>query len=237
MNTVNGKDVFLWVFSGGAYILTACGKSLSMEFDVEDIAVATEDSGTDNDYVAGFSDGSVTFEGLVTIDDATKYQFDDWVDTRRVRHQLKVVFTDTAGNILQYEFAAKARKVGATSEVKSKVSSSLDLKICGPVSRTKIVNDLPSSGGSYVSGAQAKADWWNTTPGTNYVNGLSVNKGYDVYGATILMVWYEGTQYDFIGYTGTPTERQCVYNNSTQKLVFHSGLQHQAGATATILFE
>lgn len=236
MNVVKGKDVFLWVFRSGAYVLTACGKSVSMEFEVEDIPIATESSGSDNDYVSGFSDGTVSFEGITTIDEDTKYQFEEWVDNRRARHQTKIVFTDSAGNILQYEFASKVRKVAGTGDVKSLAGTSVLLKICGAVTKTKVLSG-GGSGSAPSSGAQAYADWWTTTEGTNYIEGPSANSSYTLTGKKILMVFREGLQYDFVGYSGVPVGRQCRYDNSAERILFDTDLPFNPNETVTVLFE
>src|SRR4051812_47566642 len=111
MTPINGKDALMYVFRDSAWVLTVCAKQVSIEWEVEDINIATVDSGTDNDYVAGFSDATASIDGLVTIDEVSRYQFHEWVRNRRSIHRIKIVLTNSFGDYLQYEFRAKIQRI------------------------------------------------------------------------------------------------------------------------------
>lgn len=139
---VRGKDAFLWVERDGDYILTVCAKSIGFDVDVEDINTSTVDSGTDTYYKAGYSSATVTLESLGTLDELAKYQFEEFIENRRVIHQLKLVYTNTFGDVLQYIFKAKVRSISMGADVKAFLNGSITLAVCGPLTKTKVINGI-----------------------------------------------------------------------------------------------
>jgi hypothetical protein len=89
----------------------------------------------------------VSFDGLATLDETTKYQFYEWIRNRRVVHRMKMIFTDPLGNVLQYEFAAKFQRISVSNDVKTLSGASFTMKVCGKLIETIVVN-VSSSGGS-----------------------------------------------------------------------------------------
>lgn len=147
---IRGKDVFMWVQRSGDYVLTVCCKSIGMDYDVEDIPTATKGSGTNNDYKAGYSDATLTMESLSTIDQLPRYQFWEFIENRRQKHQVKIVLTNTYGDILQYEFMAKIQRIGWAADVKARVPNSLSMKVCGDITSTVIYNALQDSDDEFI---------------------------------------------------------------------------------------
>jgi len=233
MTPIKGKDAFLWVFKDGSWVVTVCAKTTSLEFDVEDIETTTVDSGTDRDYIPGYSDGTVGFEGLNTIDETTKYQFHEFISNRRVIHRCKMVLTDSAGRIVQYEFLAKVQRISLTNDAKTFSSNSLTLKLCGAVTETLVVTPSSSSGGS---AGRIVEDHWTTTPGATSLTGASVKYGYepnDIY--ELLDVERDGVG-AFIITSGTPANNECKLDVSGNKVDFNTNTPFNPGEKVKMIF-
>lgn len=106
MSYVRGKDITIaveGVSGSGDFDFSACGTNFSTERTAEKINITTADSGKENEYEGGATDGTGSVEGLITLDELTKFQYEDWVAAIGTKKRVQIDYTDTYGDRLRYE--------------------------------------------------------------------------------------------------------------------------------------
>lgn len=152
MTPIRGKDVFVWVKRAGVYILTVCSKTCSFDLEQDEIATATVDSGTDETFKPGYSRFMFSMSSLKTIDTLGRYQFYEFIQNRRTVHEMKVVFTNRYGDILQYEFNAIVKSCNMASDVKTFTNADLTMRVTGtPVGVLTIEGGILDSNLDYIT--------------------------------------------------------------------------------------
>lgn len=137
MTDIQAKDVFLQVKVGTTYKYVGCMQSLNIRHNVEDIEITTVDSGTDRDYVAGFSSAEGSFGAITTIDSLSKYQYEDFVSDRRLVKDYRIMITDSYGDNLQYDFKAKTKTIEFIKQTAQVCKFSVNFLVCGAITPTK----------------------------------------------------------------------------------------------------
>lgn len=145
---------------------------------------------------------------------------------------IRFVYTDEDGNQKQISGSALIVKIEIGSPQKDFTTATIDFEFSGAID----IEDVTAPPDGTI---QIYADYWITTAGQNYLDGTqaSVQLGYylNTVGLTILEVIREGLEYDFFGYSGTPGNRQCIYNQTTDRLIFNTDFI--SGETVTVIFK
>lgn len=78
MTVVLGRDVHLYVYRDAVAVLTVCATNLTKRETAEQINITTIDSGRENEYIGGATDSDLSLEGLITLDELPKQQYEDF---------------------------------------------------------------------------------------------------------------------------------------------------------------
>jgi hypothetical protein len=136
MSKVFGKNVDIYVFRDPDWVLVACARSCALHFNVETIATATADSGTDEDYEPGFVGCTIDFEGVATLDDTLKWQLEEFIDNLRTKLAIRFSFV-SVGITLTYEMNVLLTSVESTNAVEEFSTFSVSMTRCGAHTKTK----------------------------------------------------------------------------------------------------
>lgn len=236
---IKGDNFLLQLKIDGDYYDIFCAKSGEFLIEQEEREVTTITSGSDREFNAGMSAGTLTASGLTTIDNAEDKISALYLMQQSVRRQKlewRCFFTADNGDTQQATFSGIIRSVSIPKDGFAYVSSTLVVRISGAVTFSDIVVG-PTTSYEYFS------DYWDTVNGQNYVTGASSGEytgtAYTLTDTdTVLMVDYEGTSFNLV--TGTPTqgERECRFiTTAPVRVVFPSDLIPDGTQRVFIMFK
>lgn len=140
MTIVRGKDIDLYVKRGLGYVPTACATNLSIEETAEEVNITTVDSGRENEYEGGATDASLSFEGVMTLDELSKWQYEDFVVGNT--EQIRVDFVNSYGDALKYEMFVVIISKSAQGDVNDFGSFSISMKRSGAMTSVKTYDNI-----------------------------------------------------------------------------------------------
>jgi hypothetical protein len=148
MTIVQGQDVNVYVWSGSAWVIYACGTSCSVDIVHEIVRIATVDSGADTNYDKGLKDKTIYMDGVVTLDSLTKWQMWDALNAITVQKQIKVEFINSWGDEASIECAAYISHMVMDGQVQGAATWAIEWKVCGALTINDVVYDaiLDSNG-------------------------------------------------------------------------------------------
>lgn len=98
---VRGKNVIVYVYRSGSPVLAVCATNISRSDRSGSISTLTRGSGKERTYKGTFRDGTVTLEGVRTLDQMSSWQADDWEVGEIER--IIIIYEDEAGNSVSYD--------------------------------------------------------------------------------------------------------------------------------------
>ena len=156
MTTIQGNDAFLMVKVSGVYKYAGCMQSITFRNTVEDIETTTIDSDTSREYIAGLDSAEGSFNGVASLDDLSKYQYEVFVSDKRLVSDYRVYITDSLSNVFQYDFKAKTQTIELNSQAGSICKFSVGFLVSGTITKIKTsssgggVNYLVDGNGDYI---------------------------------------------------------------------------------------
>lgn len=225
-NTILGKNFVLWVYVEDNYYPIACGRTMTLNNELEMIEATDVNAGTARSWRPRFSSATASFEGVTTSTNINGkispfYLLEE--SQRRALQNMKAVFTDQDGTPKVIQFYAYVRQnnfVGATGG--TRVASTLEFQITG----LPAISDLTPPETAVCS---VDSNYYATTPDQSYVIIAAL------IAKDILEVWREGTQYDIV--TGTPSGRQVKYTSSTGRFDFDTNIPFNPNETVFVVWQ
>lgn len=227
MNTVKGKNIAVAIFDTDSWFPVLCGKSRGIEKQADEIEVTNINSGRDKDFIPGMNSSTLSMTGVTTLDNTNGRISPNYLMQQMTSgkiYQMRMVQTDDDGGVLVAAFNAFNTNVSISGEIGPYSQSSITFRICGPIAWGSIIAPPVAP--------EVFSDYWNTTPGTSVVSGVSVEHSYTLIGKTIIGVYREGTEYDLV--LGTPVGRKSKYTDPT--VVFDASLPFNPGEQVFLIF-
>jgi hypothetical protein len=108
---VRGKDVNIYVRVGSDWVVAGCATSCTLNVTADVIPTTTADSGRDRTVKGGARNAELTLSGVVTLNETSMWQYEDWMDN--YGEVLRVLFemTDEGGSQLAYDMNALVTNV------------------------------------------------------------------------------------------------------------------------------
>lgn len=134
MSQVLGRDINLYVEKvndSGVFKFSSCATNLSMEVTCEEILITSADSGIEDEYQGGATNCSVSMEGVITIDELSKFMYEDWRASVGKKKKIRIDFTDSYGDRLRYEMTILVTSVSAQGDAADFGSFSISGKRSG----------------------------------------------------------------------------------------------------------
>lgn len=191
-------------------------------------------SGLFREKTTRLSEAFATVTGISPIDNgdviSVFYMTQEAIRTQA--QDIRLVYTDEDGEQKQISGSALIVNIEIGSPQKDFTTATIDFEFSGAIDIEEVT--APPEGTIQIYG-----DYWTTTAGQNYLDGAQASEelGYflNPVGMTVLEVIRDGIQYDFIGYSGSPGNRQCMYNQTTDRLIFQNDFV--ANETVTVIFK
>lgn len=208
MAIVFGRDVALQDFVDGDYITIGCATSCSIEYINEIIGKTDANAGLFRKKRVRISDVRISVQGVL-ISESEPTRLSAWhflqEAIRRSERDMRMVFTDELGN----DKAITGKFIVSTQSFVADVNAFTDFDIqmegTGGIAITEIAPP-----GEVVCPEWAR-DWWNTTPGTSTINGLSQG-GLTYAGKELIAVFRSGAPLNET--TGTPGNMEYAYDGT-----------------------
>lgn len=233
------SDVFIYddctleVLISSNWYPILCQVESSFDLEQEIILKTGPNSGLAREKTTRLTETFCSVRGLTPINNGDVISI-FYIMQESIRTQPQTIrfrYVDQSGAVSkQISGTALIKKCSLQNTVSDFANASIDFEFSG-VPVIEDVTDPPE--GTILT----YADTWNVTAGQNYLDGTQTSNlyGYTLTGKTILVVWRSGVQYDFIGYSGTPGNRQCMYNQTTNRLIFADNFND--GETVFVEFE
>lgn len=187
-------------------MVIGCAVSCSFEFENELIGKTDVNAGLYKKKRVRISDNRGSVQGLTTLENsATKLSVLYFLQEAIVRAEqtLRFVFTDEGGLTKYITGTYLVRAVALTADVSAFAEFDLQLEGTGGVEIGTV--DPPID----TLCPELQSDTWETTPGESSISGLGM-EGKTYEGDEILVVFREGTQYDYTA--GAPGNREYSYD-------------------------
>jgi hypothetical protein len=231
MNTIQGKNINVFMKVDSVYYPIFCGKSMTFSIAQDVLETTNVNSGSFRDYEAGMSTSNLEISGVSILNNlegrlSISYLMQQSV--RRVKQDWKISVLDDNGTTLLYTFKGLIITSSFDKTIPGFSQSSVSIQVCGNVD---IGTVLPP--GATVE--TVYSDWWNFAEGNTSISGTSSVNGYNLIGVTVLEVDREGIEHDIIT-SGTPVNRQAKHNNGAGSITFSSALPSN-GETVFVLFK
>jgi hypothetical protein len=111
---VKGKNVIVYVYRSGSPVLAVCATNISRSDRSGMISTLTRGSGKERTYKGTFREGTVTLDGVRTLDQTSAWQADDW--EVGVIERLIIIYEDEAGNSVSYDANVLVTDVSDSNE-------------------------------------------------------------------------------------------------------------------------
>ena len=148
MTIVLGKDVNLYVYVGGVPKLTVCATNLSRRRTAGTVSRLVRGAGRSRLYSSTIKDETLTLDGLVTIDETSKFQYDDFNEGDAL-HVL-MTYTNSFGDRISNDGNVLITGIDDTNGATDFSSYSISMVRSGAWTKTKIYNALLDSDGNPV---------------------------------------------------------------------------------------
>ena len=224
LNTIVGKDVFVYFRYAGDWQLVGCGISCTFESENELIQRTGINDGLFVKKRVRRTDwrGSVT--GVMVADSNSPivsqfYLLEEQV--RREEQEVKFEFTAQDSSVKSITGRAVIRTIPFNADESSFAKFDVQLEGTGAFSLSE------GSSPSTLVDENVDSDYWTVTPGTSQVSGNSVN-GKNTTGKVLLAVSRSGTAHDIIT-SGSPVNRQAKHNTLTGSTTFDADIPFMDG--------
>lgn len=154
MSYVKGKNVTVYVYRDIAMVPTpvmmGCATSISKNETAEEVNVTTADSTRENEYIGGSKDAVVTVDGLMTLDELTRWQYKDWLDSLGNVERFLITHENAFGDKYSYDFNGLITGVSDQAGPTEFASFSASIKRTGPATTTMFYDALLDSDGNPI---------------------------------------------------------------------------------------
>lgn len=154
MSKVLGKDVSVYVYRDIAMVPTpvfaGCATSCSKDETAEDLNITTADSARENEYIGGAKDATGTVDGLITLDELTKFQYADFIDSVGNVIRILIVYTNSFGDTYSYDAYVLVTSVSDQADATDFANFSVSWKRSGAATITQLFNALLDSDGNPI---------------------------------------------------------------------------------------
>jgi len=238
-NHVLGKNIVVEMFNTELtqYEILFCAKSMSFEYNQDEIESTSFASPFDREYEPGLGNATLTLNGVTTTTNADNrlspfHVFKESI--RRTKQLMQIVFLDQNNDITTLRFHAIFTKNAFSSDVLSWSQCAINMRISGGVEILSTI-EIPVGGFAY----DIYSDWWTTTPSNTYVpvgSQTSAVYGFLLTAADdVIEIDREGGQVDEV--LGTPVNRQATFNTSLLRVEVDPTNPFNTGDTIFILFK
>lgn len=153
MTTVLGRNVRVYVQKEEVFVLTACASSCSKEETAEVVQIR-QNTRRENSYRGTTKDCTLSLEGVTTIDEITKWQFQDFIDSLGDLVHVKLVYENEYGDVLSYECDAIITSVTDQAAATDFATYSVAMLRSGAATTTILYNALQDDEGEYILDSQ-----------------------------------------------------------------------------------
>jgi hypothetical protein len=205
-DVVFGRNVSVEALINGDYIVIGCAVSSSFQFENELIGKTDINAGLNRKKRVRLSDVSGSVNGIVTLENtATRLTVFYFLQeaVRRAEQMMRFVFVDESGLTKYVSGLFLIQSTSITSDTSGFSEFDLSLEGTGPITISE-VNPIPDP-----FCPELFSDTWETTPAATSISGPGIG-GLSFEGQDILIVYREGTQFDFTA--GSPGNREFAYN-------------------------
>jgi hypothetical protein len=237
---VKGRNVLVQKEVDSVYYTIGCGIESTFNFNNTIIGktIRNANSGPFVKRRIRMSDCSGTVSGVTKTSSITKLSVFHFLEdgVRRAEGNYRIIFTDENSDVVVLDIVAIVESIKIGSNVSANSLFDLNFLSTGGFSMSTLVP--PSVPGSEVW----LEDHWIVVTGDYWIAAAttSVKHAYTLSGIGttkfLLQVNRSGVQYDIIP-SGTPGNRQCIWNTSTLRLEFDSTNVFNAGETVQIIFK
>jgi hypothetical protein len=145
-----GKEVNLYVRRDDEWVLTACATSSSKDESAEEINITTADSERENEYIGGSKDATIGLEGVITLDEITRWQWKDFVDNVGNVIRILLTYDNGFGDRYSYDANVLVTNVSDVANVADFATFSIGMKRSGAATTTQLFDALQDSDGEYI---------------------------------------------------------------------------------------
>lgn len=154
---IRGRDITLFAYDDDVATPIYCATSCSIAVDAETIPITTINSGREDEYEGGATNGTLDLSSGITLDSVGGWQFEDFVDEVGNKHRFLIQFTNDYGDILSYAMDAIITSVSGRGDVTDFGLFDASMLRSGPMVKIKTIEGgLVDSEGDYIIDSNGK---------------------------------------------------------------------------------
>ena len=225
MGKVAGKDVLALIFYNGQWRNYACGLSISMDVTTDFIETSTRGNGKSKTFIPTMDEWTATLEGAVALEEPGLLSLPDFRDIQDA--QIPLLFrsqhTDESGNVYTEEGTAYISRTSDTGGVEGIATFSIELR--GTGSRTRIYTTTATTGLPVM-----RLEYTATGGEYSFTDALLIGK-------TAIAIFRDGLEQSKLLLTGTPINKEVLFNSVTGSLTFDAGNPLSTGEEIAVLYQ
>ena len=225
MGKVAGKDVLALIFYNGQWRNYACGLSISMDVTTDFIETSTRGNGKSKTFIPTMDEWAGTLEGVMTLEQPGLLSLPDFRDIQDAQMALllRSQHTDDVGNIYTEEGTAYIRRTTDTGSVEGAATFTIELR--GTGARTRIYTTTATS-----SLPVMRLEYTGVGGEDSFTAALLVGK-------TAIAIFRDGIEQSKLLLTGTPINKEVLFNSLTGSLTFDAGNPLATGEEIAVLYQ
>lgn len=233
---IHGQDVYLSARVGNDYYIIGCAISATFNFTNDLIGKTDVNAGLFKKYRARISDCKASVNGVIKHNSndsilSSFYFLQEGIRRSEVDYRFEWY---SASGYQQLNMTGIIESITKDADVNDFALFDMSMQGTGNITLAEIIGPPPTGNSEPTD---VLSDWWETLEGQYSIPaGPSAIHGYNILGKEIIEVDREGTQYDLIT-SGSPSGRQCKFDNGLEQLFFDSTLPFNAGETVFIIFK
>ena len=225
MAKVAGKDVLGLIFYNGQWRNYACGLSLSMDVVTDFVETSTRGNGKSKTFIPASDEWTGTLDGAMALQEAGLLSLPDFRDIQDA--QIPILFrsqhTDETGNVYTEEGTAYISRTTDTGSTDGIATFSIELR--GTGARTRIYTTTATTGLSVM-----RLEYTGQGGENSFTDALLVGK-------TAIAVFRDGIEQSKLLLTGTPINKEVLFDSTVGSLTFDAGNPLNAGEEIAVLYQ
>jgi hypothetical protein len=225
MGKVAGKDVLALIFYNGQWRNYACGLSISMDVSTDFIETSTRGNGKSKTFIPTTDEWTATLEGVMTLQQSGLLSLPDFRDIQdaQIPLLLRSQHTDDVGNVYTEEGTAYISRTTDTGASEGAATFTIELR--GTGARTRIYTTTATS-----SLPVMRLEYTAAGGEDSFTDALLVGK-------MAIAIFRDGIEQSKLLLTGTPINKEVLFNSVTGTLTFDAGNHLATGEEIAVLYQ
>jgi hypothetical protein len=225
MGKVAGKDVLALIFYNGQWRNYACGLSVEMDVTTDFLETSTKGNGKNKTFIPTTQEFTANLSGVVVLNDDTRLLLPNIRTIQEAQSEMLFKFSniDVDGNDYTEEFKAYISKVRVSSSIEGASEYTVDLRGTGAITQIYTIKNK-------LNDNIMRLEYTGIGGENGFTNTLLIGKN-------IFAVFKDGVEHSRILLTGTPVNKDVLFNSITGGINFAVGVEIQAGEEIAVLYQ